>query len=195
MWQAIEIYLKNGKSYFFNFLNHDKCKKILDIFKNNLITKDKIREQDFIKKEKIITNEWVEERLSTFEYLLYINKYGTRTFNDTNQYPIFPWLIRVDEENKIVNRNLKFPILAQTERNKDFSMKKYEDDEESCSKFPIHCGTHYSTSSYIYYYLMRLEPYTTLLIKLQGYKQEVAERMFTNIDELLYIFNNDEIQK
>ena len=189
MWQAIEIYLKNGKSYFFNFLNHEKCKKILDIFKNNLITKDKIREQDFFKKEKIITNEWVEERLSTFEYLLYINKYGTRTFNDTNQYPIFPWLIRVDEENKIVNRNLKFPILAQTERNKDFSMKKYEDDEESCLKFPIHCGTHYSTSSYIYYYLMRLEPYTTLLIKLQGYKQEAAERMFSNLCEILRTFN------
>ena len=36
---------------------------------------------------------------------------------------------------------------------------------------------------------MRQEPFTTLLIKLQGYKQEHPDRMFYSIiDTLLYIF-------
>ena len=191
MWQAIEIYLKSGKSYFFNFLNQENCQKILDFFKNNKITKDKIHEKDYAKKEKLLRKEWVEERFNTYDYLLYLNKYGSRTFNDTNQYYIFPWLKKVNDESKIDKRDLKYPMAAQTERNRDIAMKRFLDDEESqSSKFPNHFGTHYSTSAYVYYYLMRVEPYTTLMIKLQGYKQEVAERMFSNIDELLNIFNN-----
>ena len=191
MWQAIEIYLKNGKSYFFNFINHENCQKILDFFKNNSITKDKIHERDYAKKEKLLRDEWVEGRFNTYEYLLFLNKYGSRTFNDSNQYYVFPWLKKVNDEAKIDKRDLRYPMAAQTERNKDISMKRYLDNEDGRnSDFPNHFGTHYSTSAYIYFYLMRVEPFTTLMIKLQGYKQEVAERMFTNIDELLYIFNN-----
>ena len=36
MWQGIEIYLKNGKSYFFNLLEDTKCQKVLEIFNNNI---------------------------------------------------------------------------------------------------------------------------------------------------------------
>ena len=188
MWQAIEIYLKNGKSYFFNLINQENCKKILEFFKNNPLTKDKIREKDYIKKEKLLRTEWVEERFTTYEYLLFINKYGSRTFNDTNQYPIFPWLIKIDDNCKIDKRDLKYPMAAQIEKNREFSIRRYLDEENS--KKPNHFGTHYSTAAYIYFYLMRVEPYTSLLIKLQGYRQEVAERMFCNFYELLYIFNN-----
>ena len=190
MWQAIEIYLKNGKSYFFNFLNKENCQDIINIFKKNKITKEKIQDKDYIKKEKYITNEWIEGRLSTDKYLLYINKYGSRSFNDTNQYPIFPWLIRFNEENKRIPRNLKYPMAAQIESNKDFLMKRYIDDEDNNSKFPYHFGTHYSTSAYVYFYLMRIEPFTSLLIKLQGNKQEDADRMFYSFDDILSILNN-----
>ena len=73
MWQAIEIFLKNGKSYFFNFITHQNCQNVLNFFKNNSITKDKIHEKDFIKKEQTIKNEWINERLNTYDYLLYIH--------------------------------------------------------------------------------------------------------------------------
>ena len=42
MWQGIEIYLKNGKSFFFNFLTKENNQFILDLFRNNTILKDKI---------------------------------------------------------------------------------------------------------------------------------------------------------
>ena len=189
MWQAIEIYLKNGKSYFFNFLNKDKCQFILDKFKNNNIIKDKIHEKNYFKNQKI-TSEWVEERLSTYEYLLFVNKYSSRTFNDSNQYPIFPWLITnftQNQKQKENYRNFKFPMAAQNEENQNTALSRFIDDEDNEVKFPVHFGTHYSTSSYVYYYLMREEPFTTLLIKLQGYKQENPDRMFFSLEEVLNV--------
>ena len=192
-WQALEIYLKNGKSYFFNFLTKDKCKFILDILKKNVITKDKIHERDYFKNQKYITSEWVEERLSTYEYLLLLNKYSSRTFNDVNQYPVFPWLIKEspeNEEGKDIYRDLKYPMASQTEENKSAAITRFKDDEDNKVKFPAHFGTHYSTSAYVYFYLMREEPFTTLLVKLQGYKQENPDRMFYSIKEVLYVLNS-----
>ena len=192
MWQAIEIYLKNGKSYFFNFMSKEKSKFILDIFKNNNITKDKVHEKDYFRTQKYIISEWVEERLSTYEYLLFLNKYSSRTFHDTNQYPVFPWLITKYSNQTKKNheyRILKYPMAAQNEDNRITAMNRFEDEEENQNKFPAHFGTHYSTSAYIYYYLMREEPFTTLLVKLQGYKQENPDRMFYSLEEILYVLN------
>ena len=188
MWQAIEIYLKNGKSYFFNFLSKENSKFILDKFKENTLLKDKIQEKDNFKIQKI-TNEWVEERLSTYEYLLFINKYSSRTFHDSNQYPIFPWLM-ISYPIQNINddfRNFKFPMAAQYKESQQTAMNRYTDDEDNNNKFPAHFGTHYSTSAYVYYYLMRQEPFNTLLIKLQGYKQENPDRMFYSLDDVLSV--------
>lgn len=45
MWQAFEIFLNNGKSYFFNFYKIDKCQNAFAIFKvkENLKRKSKKR--------------------------------------------------------------------------------------------------------------------------------------------------------
>ena len=194
MWQAIEVYLKNGKSYFFNFLSKETYEFILYIFKNNKITKNKIHEKDFYKiHQKNLITEWEEERLSTYEYLLLLNKYSSRTFNDANQYPIFPWLIRkyyIEKEThkiELIYRDFKYPMAAQIEENRITALNRFQDDEESKVKFPTHFGTHYSTSSYVYFFLMREEPFTTLLVKLQGYKQENPDRMFFSLDDTLFV--------
>ena len=188
MWQAIEIFLKNGKSYFFNFLSKENCKFILDKFKENNILKDKIHEKDYFNNQKI-TDEWEEERLTTYEYLLFINKYSSRTFNDTNQYPIFPWLITKYPPQNMADdyRNFKFPMAAQNKENQVKATNRYSDDEDNNNNFPVHFGTHYSTSAYVYFYLMREEPFTALLIKLQSYKQENPDRTFYSLDEVLSV--------
>ena len=194
MWQSIEIILKNGKSYFFNLLTNEQSTMILDIFRNNNKTKNKIKTKDyFLKNIKKLTNEWQDEQITTYEYLLFLNKYSSRTYNDVNQYPVFPWIIKKYvsdkdlKENKPKQRNFKFPMAAQDEESRKMALTRYEDEESSKQSFPIHYGTHYSTSSYVYFYLMRQEPFTTLLIKLQGYKQENPDRMFYSIIDTLYI--------
>ena len=35
---------------------------------------------------------WKHLAISSFDYLMLINKYSSRSFNDTSQYPIFPWI-------------------------------------------------------------------------------------------------------
>ena len=194
MWQAIEIYLKNGKSYFFNFLTKEQYDFIIEIFKNNPITQKKFKERNYFKlHQKNLISEWLEGRLNNYEYLLFLNKYSSRTFNDVNQYPIFPWIIKkyiINMKNNcidIIYRDFKYPMAAQSEDNKRTALNRFEDDEESKIKFPSHYGTHYSTSSYIYFYLMREEPFTALLIKLQGYNQENPDRMFYSIVDTLYV--------
>ena len=257
MWQGFEIYLKNGKSYFFNLLDSEICQKILKIFNNIIELSPKlIIKSNFEKHINALQNEWVNDRLDTYEYLLFINKYSSRTFNDSCQYLIFPWILKnynklheinkneleifkylnqienysldekekeesqeskENEENKIINesekmsnslnnsnssisekskkfedigseylkyfREFKYPVSAQNERNKKLAIKRYSED--CIFNFKYHSGTHYSTSAYVYFYLMRNEPFSTLLVKLQNYSQENANRMFQSIQNCI----------
>jgi len=80
-------------------------------------------------------------------------------------------------------REFKYPISAQNERNKNHSIKRYTED--CIFNFKYHSGTHYSTSAYVYFYLMRNEPFSTLLVKLQNYNQENPNRMFLSIQNCI----------
>ena len=40
-----------------------------------------------------ITNKWVHREISNFEYLMQLNTFAGRTYNDLSQYPVFPWII------------------------------------------------------------------------------------------------------
>eukprot|EP01022_Parablepharisma_sp_SALTPOND_P026736 TRINITY_DN64738_c0_g1_i1.p1 TRINITY_DN64738_c0_g1~~TRINITY_DN64738_c0_g1_i1.p1 ORF type:complete len:763 (+),score=62.32 TRINITY_DN64738_c0_g1_i1:371-2659(+) len=36
---------------------------------------------------------WVDGKLSNYDYLLFLNRIASRTFNDLSQYPVFPWVL------------------------------------------------------------------------------------------------------
>ncbi|TRY56479.1 hypothetical protein DNTS_026454, partial [Danionella cerebrum] len=40
-----------------------------------------------------MTQRWQRREISNFEYLMFLNTISGRTFNDLNQYPVFPWVI------------------------------------------------------------------------------------------------------
>ena len=223
MWQGFEIYLKDGRSYFFNLLNKDKYENFKKYLNDNIYLSQLIHKKDYLTKQKLITKAWQENILNTYEYLLFINKYASRSFNDPNQYYVFPWLLSEfknllfinnenlykeqrrlsissnnskNSKNKDINdikneelikslRDLKYPISLQTEDNRKVALYRYMDEEEK--NFQFHLGTHYSTAPFVYYYLMRQEPYNTLLIKLQNYQQENPNRMFIGILETIQI--------
>ena len=227
MWQGLEIYLKDGRSYFFNLLSESQYEKFKNILMENNELKQLINKKDYLTKNKQITRAWEDNYLSTYEYLLLINKYASRSFNDPNQYHVFPWIItkfknllyinenkRISydnskrknssinsnkdknkqektniDNNEIIKsiRNFKYPVSLQNENNRNIAINRYNDEE---SKFKFHLGTHYSTAPFIFYYLMRQEPYNTLLIKLQNYQQENPNRMFIGIKETVDILKN-----
>ena len=84
-------------------------------------------------------------------------------------------------------RNFKYPVTAQGEKQQKIKIDKYNDEDE---KFKAHHGTHYSTSSYVEYYLMRNEPFTTLIVELQNYTQEDPNRLLLRIKDTINIINS-----
>ena len=132
---GIEIYTKNNKVYFLNF----KTNKDLSTFTNDVLShsNDKfafreIKTDDYKGKkllgyELVLPNnkskeyfiiskmqEWQSHNLSNLEYLMWLNIYAGRSFNDLTQYPVFPWLITNYSGNEIDNkkdcRNLSLPM-------------------------------------------------------------------------------------
>ena len=44
---------------------------------------------------------WISGTISNFEYLMFLNTIAGRTYNDLNQYPIFPWVLTNYEDIEI----------------------------------------------------------------------------------------------
>ena len=79
-------------------------------------------------------------------------------------------------------RNFRYPPSINNESQKSNFKIKFENESKD-SKFPYHYGIHYSNSVFIFYFLMRQQPYDNLLIKTQSYNLESPNRMFINLVE------------
>ena len=182
-FQAAECYLKNGKSYYFNFYSEEKKIEFFSLFLNKESNPYGIKIISDLKtefKKKDFTNNWLNNKITTLEYLLFINKYSCRSYNDINQYPVFPWLRIMGDKV----RDLKNTIAAQTEDARMMLKEKYTLSSET---FPFHYTTHYSNSSFLLYYLVRINPFTDNQITLQNNRFDSPGRQFNSIDELLKI--------
>ena len=40
-----------------------------------------------------MTQRWQRREISNFEYLMFLNTIAGRSYNDLNQYPVFPWVL------------------------------------------------------------------------------------------------------
>ena len=167
-----EIFLKDGHSYLFNFCNFDNFNRFTNIMAKKDITIITDPVKGFEKKD--YKNKFKKGELSNFQYLLLLNKYATRTYNDLNQYLVFP-LIFMDLQNNIKRDLSKAICLNKDEKNLEKS--KYMENYEIQGYY---FNNHYSTSAYVLYYLVRLIPYTYLQIEFQSAKFDVAERIFNN---------------
>ena len=184
LFQACELFLKNGKSYCFNFYSEQKKIKFFSLFTedNSLYNIDIIYDLKSDFKKKNYTKQWIANELSTLQYLLFLNKFSSRSYNDINQYPVFPWLEIYGDKT----RDLKYTIAAQTE---DERLIKKEMYLASSDKFPYHYTTHFSNSSFLAYYLVRTNPFTDNQINLQNNKFDNPMRQFNAVDEILKILN------
>ena len=136
---SVEIFTENNKSYFFNFKTKNELfifiSDITNINNNNSNIKfrqivacvhDDKEKYKLLGYEKLLpsmknksyvisnkTEEWQNYNISTLEYLMWLNIYSGRSFNDLNQYPVFPWIITNYSSKTISNkdyRNLSTPI-------------------------------------------------------------------------------------
>ena len=138
-----------------------------------------------------VTNRWVNGRMTNFEYIMFLNTFAGRSYNDLTQYPVFPWVLsdytseEIDLNDPAVYRDLSKPMGAIGEsraeqfRDRFDALADYAMDEHDPP--PFHYGTHYSCAGYVLHYLMRLEPYSRLALSLQGGRFDKADRLFRSI--------------
>ena len=182
-YSAIEIFFHNGKSKFFNFHTEKNCQLALSKLKSYEIYKIYILSRNDVSKYMKL---WKSGKLSNFDYLMILNKYSGRSFNDLSQYPVFPWILadysspELNLASKETFRNLESPLCAQTKEGKKKAENTYKISKEDAS--PYNYGSHYSNGGFVLHYLMRLEPYATQSWYLQGGKFNIPDRLFVSVE-------------
>ncbi|XP_072921340.1 WD repeat and FYVE domain-containing protein 3 isoform X1 [Hemitrygon akajei] len=143
--------------------------------------------------EKSVTQRWERGEISNFQYLMHLNTLAGRSYNDLMQYPVFPWILadydseELDLKNSKTFRNLAKPMGAQTEERLAQYKKRYKDWEDPNGETPAyHYGTHYSSAMIVASYLVRMEPFTQIFLRLQGGHFDLADRMFHSVREAWY---------
>ena len=172
-----EFFMKNGRTYFFNFFDEKNNQDLFKIYKikskeNNFILvknpKEYFESENYTKKYK-------DNIINTYQYLLAINKYSSRSYNNINEYPIMPWLVY---DNKI--RDFDLPMCLQTEESRNLFEDKYLKFKYMGMKF---CHNNfYSSAPYTFFYLSRINPFSNGMIKFQGNCFEIPERQFLSVE-------------
>ncbi len=133
------------------------------------------------------TKKWLDGDISNFEYLMILNTMAGRSYNDLTQYPVFPWILadyhsdKIDLNLRSSYRDLSKPMGALGKKR----AKEFRDRYQELKIFdeaPFHYGTHYSTSAYVLYYFVRMEPFSQMSIDLQNGKFDHPSRLFTSIN-------------
>ncbi|PPD66411.1 hypothetical protein GOBAR_DD36708 [Gossypium barbadense] len=130
---------------------------------------------------------WRRRDITNFEYLMILNTLAGRSYNDLTQYPVFPWILAdyssefLDFNKSSTFRDLSKPVGA-------LDSKRFEVFEDRYRNFcdpdipSFYYGSHYSSMGIVLYYLLRLEPFTSLHRNLQGGKFDHADRLFQSIE-------------
>ena len=133
------------------------------------------------------TQQWVEGRMSNFQYLMYLNTAAGRSYNDITQYPVFPWVLRdytsatLDLADPAVYRDLSKPIGALDPARAAFFRERYAQCLGVVA--PHHYSHHYSSAAVVVYYLLRVEPFTKPFLDLNGGHWDWPDRLFHSVEE------------
>ncbi|KAL9647552.1 hypothetical protein ABK040_006908 [Willaertia magna] len=188
-YTAIEIFFLNRTAYFFNFdktLIEGVIKALVNQRPPNLKFHAYSLTPDQLIKRSRLTQKWQRREISNFEYLMALNTFANRTYNDLTQYPVFPWVIKdytsetIDINDTNIYRDLSKPVGALNEKRLKNILERYDAFQDSTiPKF--HYGSHYSSVGVVLFYLLRLEPFTAYNIKLQGGAFDLPDRLFHSL--------------
>ncbi|GMF25693.1 unnamed protein product [Phytophthora lilii] len=192
---ALELFVQSTrKNYFFNLASKDIVlfHEALMARRPLLLKRDpsvrRLRHPSSLFRNSPMSNRWVQHEISTFEYIMWLNTIAGRTYNDLTQYPVFPWIISdyesvaLDLGRRGTYRDLTKPMGALEPTRLKFFVDRYNAFEDpDIPKFMY--GTHYSNIGAVLYYLIRLEPFTSYALSIQGGKFDHADRLFHSVAE------------
>lgn len=136
-----------------------------------------------------MTQKWQRREIGNFQYLIFLNTIAGRTYQDLNQYPVFPWILTNYESDELdLNlpsnfRDLSKPVGALNNKRRAEFIERYQSWDNP--KVPaFHYGTHYSTAAFTLNWLCRLRgACNSAYLALQDGKYEEDTRMFWSIGD------------
>ncbi|XP_051535523.1 neurobeachin-like isoform X1 [Myxocyprinus asiaticus] len=191
---ALEIFMANRTSVMFNFPDQPTVKKVVySLPRVGVGTSYGLPQARRISlatprqlfKSSNMTQRWQRREISNFEYLMFLNTVAGRTYNDLNQYPVFPWVLTNYESEELDLtipsnfRDLSKPIGALNPKRAVFYADRYESWDEETP--PCHYTTHYSTAASTLHWLVRIEPFTTFFLDANGNKFDHPNHTFSGV--------------
>ncbi|MGH0141932.1 UNVERIFIED_CONTAM: hypothetical protein FKN15_043101 [Acipenser sinensis] len=192
---ALEVFMANRTSVMFNFPDQATVKKVVySLPRVGVGTSYGLPQARRISlatprqlfKSSNMTQRWQRREISNFEYLMFLNTIAGRTYNDLNQYPVFPWVLTNYESEEVDLtlpgnfRDLSKPIGALNPKRAVFYAERYETWEEDQTP-PYHYNSHYSTAASTLLWLVRIEPFTTFFLNANDNKFDHPDRTFSAI--------------
>uniref|UniRef100_A0A8C7JKV5 Neurobeachin n=1 Tax=Oncorhynchus kisutch TaxID=8019 RepID=A0A8C7JKV5_ONCKI len=192
---GLEVFMANRTSVMFNFPDQATVKKVVySLPRVGVGTSYGLPQARRISmatprqlfKSSNMTQRWQRREISNFEYLMFLNTVAGRTYNDLNQYPVFPWVLTNYESEELDLtlpgnfRDLSKPIGALNPKRAVFYAERYETWEEDQTP-PYHYNTHYSTANSTMLWLLRIEPFTTFFLNANNNKFDHPDRTFSAI--------------
>ncbi|XP_059370106.1 neurobeachin-like isoform X11 [Carassius carassius] len=191
---ALEIFMANRTSVMFNFPDQPTVKKVVyslpcvgvgTSYGLPQARRISLASPRQLFKSSNMTQRWQRREISNFEYLMFLNTIAGRTYNDLNQYPVFPWVLTNYESEELDLtvpgnfRDLSKPIGALNPKRAVFYADRYESWDEETP--PCHYTTHYSTAASTLHWLVRIEPFTTFFLNANGNKFDHPNRTFSGV--------------
>ncbi len=191
--ESIELHLANGKTVLLRFENG--MKEMKDVIKT---CKKALSEAVFVehgdkRKKRLdeLVSQWQAYKITNFEYLMQLNILAGRTYQDLEQYPIFPWILadygseNLDLSKKETFRDLSKPMGALNSHRLEMGLKNYHEKKENFDEMSPEMDAvmkqqsqatvcmwkagFYSTAAYVLRYLIRVEPFTTYVLAAPNY--------------------------
>uniref|UniRef100_A0A671X040 Neurobeachin n=1 Tax=Sparus aurata TaxID=8175 RepID=A0A671X040_SPAAU len=192
---GLEVFMANRTSVMFNFPDQATVKRVVySLPRVGVGTSYGLPQARRISlatprqlfKSSNMTQRWQRREISNFEYLMFLNTIAGRTYNDLNQYPIFPWVLtNYDSEELDLTlpgnfRDLSKPIGALNPKRAAFYAERYETWDDDGTP-PHHYTTLYSTAHSTLMWMLRIEPFTTFFLNANENKFDHPERSFSGI--------------
>ncbi|KAI5612990.1 neurobeachin isoform X6, partial [Silurus asotus] len=192
---GLEVFMANRTSVMFNFPDQATVKKVVySLPRVGVGTSYGLPQARRISlatprqlfKSSNMTQRWQRREISNFEYLMFLNTIAGRTYNDLNQYPVFPWVLTNYESEELDLtlpgnfRDLSKPIGALNPKRAAFYAERYETWEEDGTP-PHHYTSLYSTAASILLWLHRIEPFTSFYLNGNDNKFDHPDRTFSGI--------------
>ncbi|TTE36938.1 Neurobeachin [Bagarius yarrelli] len=192
---GLEVFMANRTSVMFNFPDQMTVKKVVySLPRVGVGTSYGLPQARRISlatprqlfKSSNMTQRWQRREISNFEYLMFLNTIAGRTYNDLNQYPVFPWVLTNYESEELDLtlpgnfRDLSKPIGALNPKRAAFYAERYDTWEEDGTP-PHHYTSLYSTAATTLLWLHRIEPFTTFYLNGNDNKFDHPDRTFSGI--------------